>query len=449
MKKLLILFILPLFTYAQKDSVKVNYSEEVVEKFEKTSILDEYDKAFGGNRTVKSALRVGVQFNSRGNQSHLFASYEHKFGKDFSVNAGVLAAKLNDYRSFKVFIEPRWYFKMKDRISEGTQANNLTGDYVSLRVMGGSFNSYSINVNTYGERLLYTSSNEYHFAEAINYSLNYGRQLGNNVDFTISGGLRYIRESYVDGRGQLVWARYSDKTKYSWFLGTNFRFGTGLFFPRAKGINTNKCDFLLCNYEVKKLFKFNLNNLLSLDPYIKSLGINPEYEFKIGKSPFSLNSSLNLNMSNFWQYKMNYTQSGPILWDGTKENQFEAGMGLSEQIRYYVGMNRRIAKGKSASNLNGFYTAVSGGIGIYYINYPESYRTLFSDDIVDGISRAYTYSFAFGVQKQTAKNSFIDYGISFRPSKYQTTTYVNGIFTKGEEVQTISRNIYLKIGIAK
>ena len=58
MKKLILFLSIPFSLHAQSDSLKVTFSEEKVEKFEKTTLIDEYEKAFGGNRVVKSGLRM-------------------------------------------------------------------------------------------------------------------------------------------------------------------------------------------------------------------------------------------------------------------------------------------------------------------------------------------------------------------------------------------------------
>lgn len=61
MKNALILLLLSsTFAVAQThtDSLQLNYSEETVTEFKKTTLIDEYEKAFGGHRLVKSGLRL-------------------------------------------------------------------------------------------------------------------------------------------------------------------------------------------------------------------------------------------------------------------------------------------------------------------------------------------------------------------------------------------------------
>jgi hypothetical protein len=73
-------------------------------------------------------------------------NYEEKIGAStFSVNTGLAGRgynfKLNAVNnikikgySFKAYLEPRWYFKMKKEIANGTSANNLSGEYLALQL---------------------------------------------------------------------------------------------------------------------------------------------------------------------------------------------------------------------------------------------------------------------------------------------------------------------------
>lgn len=72
-------------------------------------------------------------------------NYEEKIAKStFSVVAGLMGrgydfklksennTQIKGY-SYKAYIEPRWYFKMKKEIANGTSANNLSGEYFALQ----------------------------------------------------------------------------------------------------------------------------------------------------------------------------------------------------------------------------------------------------------------------------------------------------------------------------
>jgi hypothetical protein len=73
-------------------------------------------------------------------------NYEEKIAQSvFSVTAGLAGrgynfkinsknnAQIKGY-SYKAYVEPRWYFKMKKEMANGTSANNLSGEYFALQL---------------------------------------------------------------------------------------------------------------------------------------------------------------------------------------------------------------------------------------------------------------------------------------------------------------------------
>src|SRR6218665_2555680 len=198
MKKLIAYFILllPLLVEAQTDTVKVSYSEEKVESFEKTTLLDEYEKAFGGNRVVKSALRLNFEKNLFGMETQfapyrIYSSqpmpqiqYEQKIGIDKSLITGIQWGRAPFLPNFNVDLEGRWYYKMKSRIKAGLQKANITGKYLSLRAEFNPFRNHS----TQGD--IYITNYESIFKSHSSYSLNWGIQFGNFLNYGFAMGLK-------------------------------------------------------------------------------------------------------------------------------------------------------------------------------------------------------------------------------------------------------------------
>ncbi len=419
MKKLILFTLFPLLTFAQKDTVKVLFSEEKVETFEKTTLLDEYDKAFGGNRIVKSALRFGTQTALNGGFIPSL-QFERKIATDKSIIAIIGGVGERYSTNFNIGLESRWYYKMKERVNKGTLNANITGEYISFK---GLFNP-TFRSSEYGELTsIYQLSGPIMFRVASTFSLNWGRQFGNNVDFGVSLGVKNGKESYISSKGGWINDNRSP-SQSTWFLSTNSRVGFGLYFPRKKQISTNYCEFLRCNYEVNHLFKANINNAFYLDRYNQKLKIDVAYERKIGRSPFSLNSNLIITLNNTYQFKQigsrdsvyqfsnrNYTISTPI-FSSTKKNFFDYSFEINEQLRYYLGMQKRIAKGKSANNLTGLYTGVQAAYKIgqsqdlFYIN------NSFNLNNTNNRNTSFI-GVILGYQVQTNRKSYLDIGTVF------------------------------------
>ena len=54
MEKVILFLGISFSLHAEIDSLKTTYTEEKVEKFEKTTLIDEYDIAFGGNKGLNN-----------------------------------------------------------------------------------------------------------------------------------------------------------------------------------------------------------------------------------------------------------------------------------------------------------------------------------------------------------------------------------------------------------
>jgi hypothetical protein len=465
-----ILVLFPLLAKSQTDNTKVSYSEETVENFEKTTLIDEYEKAFGNNRVVKSALRVsftglpGTSLSSRNyyplrsfiRELNPILQFEQKIGVDKSVVASFSGnqAKEDVFWNYDIGLEGRWYYSMKKRVEEGKQQPNITGRYVSIKVEANSFrySDFYKPFATYGV-------GTFLFKPTSTYSFNWGWQLGNNVNYGISVGVKHGKKSVVDDNNFWIDGTVSGKTAATFFISSNAQAGLGLFLPLKKRTANNFCDFLQCNYEVKQLFKINLNNMVYLDRYFQNLNLDIAYERKIGRSPFSINSNIKSEFFNNFVHDYTgsksdtvYSDTGAIqqvmmrsTFSKKLTNYIAYNFEIAEQLRYYVGMKNRIVKGKSASNLNGLYIGAQGIYRLYNQWFPNM-------DGSSGLRHAYqsresSIGLSVGYQLQTNRRSFLD--MSTNILRQKLTYLVDPLgFIRRPEISSII-NFSLKLGIAR
>lgn len=259
MKNLIIYLILlfPLFAKAQTDSTKVSFSEEKVENFEKTTLIDEYEKAFGNNRVVRSSLRVSlsglpstllssqVQYPIRNFIRDLnpVLQFEQKISVDKSLIASFSGNRHKDdlFWNADIGLEGRWYYQMRERVEAGKQQPNITGRYISLKV----------EANPYRYNPIYEVFREFGvrtfmFRATSTYSFNWGWQFGNNVNYGLSIGLKHGNKAIISDKNYWVDGTLSSKTTNTFFISTKAQAGLGLFLPLKKRTANNYCDFLQC-----------------------------------------------------------------------------------------------------------------------------------------------------------------------------------------------------------
>ncbi|WP_337044096.1 hypothetical protein [Emticicia sp. 17c] len=446
MKKLIILLItlLPIIVVGQTDSVKVSFSEESVTKFEKTTLIDEYEKAFGNNRVVKSAFRIGpANANMQANIETLRSIYpfvyfaksftpifefEQKIGIDKSFIVSYVGRNTRkSVMTENIFtLETRWYYEMKKRVAEGRQKPNITGKYLSLKALVNLYDYIS-----YSSIILFKPQT-FFFRPTSSYSVNWGWQFGNNVNFGFSAGLLHGNKAGIDQENGWLNEKQSNKKDISWFISSNARAGLGLYLPMKKKIANNTCDFLQCNYEVNQLLKVNLANAFYLDKYQQQVKLDVAYERKIGHSPLSVNSNITGTFSNYTTYTQTgmsldttYNSNGDIqsiisyvTYKPDLKGRQTYVAKLEEQLRYYIGMNKRVARGQSASNLNGFYVGLTGSYQV-----ASALSTFIDFDgirEVNGSEKQINVGLMLGYQVQTNRKSFIDVSTSILRQKIIT-----------------------------
>lgn len=447
MKKLLIFIFFPLFGFAQTDSIKVSFSEEKVDTFTRTEVVNFADR-IGQNRKANAALKFGAALSTtilRTTQTELFATYEQKFYNNFSIN---IALNFNgNYKPFIVEISPRWYFDMQKRTNQGLQASNFYGRYLGIRYKNRRAKNSS-TLDVYNLPYLETSM----------ISLDFGKQFGNILDISLSAGFKNVQETFLDSRGVLINNKFSPKNN-SWFVTSNFRIGFGDFFPRIPkhpSQKFEKLNFSNNNFDTNKLLKINSVNVISVDKYIQFLKIDIAYERRIKESSFSLNSTFvgqfnhflyfgqkgSIDTTYLYSESNNYKTTIPT-WQPIRINNFYKSIELSEQLRYYFSKNREIRKGKSGRNFNGPYTGIEANFTFSKIENTAINNEYFTKRL--SLGNKYGLGVILGVQNQFKSNIFFDWGVSFLVTNknaqlyYLTTTYG----------RNFSINPYLKIGFVK
>lgn len=458
MKNLIICLTLlfPLSAMAQNDSLKVSYSEEKVESFEKTTLIDEYEKAFGGNRVVTHALRVNFakipytpnlntfQYKFKDIFDNVVPQiqFEQKIGVDKSLIASFDWNRNVFIANYNIGLEGRWYYRMKDRVNAGIQKPNITGKYLSLKV---EYNPYQYR-SRYGNMIPgYAGGN---YKPIATHSLNWGTQFGNSLNFGLSAGIQYGNEGTINSEG--IWLDIkSGVKKVNWFITTNTQLGLGLYLPRKRKITNESCEFLRCNYEVKQLFKLNLNEVFYLDKYTQTAKLDLAYERKIGYSPFSVNSNVVGGFFNSYSFvetgERNPNPPFDFLYSPVKRYFFGYTYSISEQIRYYLNMQKKIVKGTSAGNLNGIYV---GLVGNYRVN---AYHSTTESEFSAPNSKQTNLNggLLVGYQVQTNRKSFLDINASYVYQNTKTQSEYNKVPHLSEYKGLKYFEISLKLGIAK
>jgi hypothetical protein len=439
MKKLFLFLIISFSLQAQSDSLKVTFSEEKVEKFEKTTLIDEYEKAFGGNRVVKSGLRMRV--SEPQNLSGLILQYEQKIGTQFSI-IGSLIGGYSSEGGFRgtTMLEGRMYYNMwREKILKNKQPN-ITGNFIALRLeTTNGWNQKNIlgqSVSTY---------NSIKLPGQTNYSIIWGRQFSNILEYGLQIGVKKINPSYIDGFTSDFFG--FNKNGFKPFISTQSQVGIGILFPKRPQINGEKCEFLRCNYEQKKLFKLNLNNAIYFEKNYQTLGFDGAFEHKLGQSKFSSNTNLNIALSRNQMPEFitidttfvnaegetingkNSKYTGQHLWSNTISTV------IREEIRYYFFLNEKTYA--NPKNLNGYY----------FKGFTEAGYTLGNETFIYN-AKSIFYGIGVGYQTLASKSSYLDISAAFGISKF-SSKFINNSKIEDYADNSPRFQLSIKLGLAK
>ncbi len=321
--------------------------------------------------------------------------FEHKLSKPVSINTGLSIHSQLFYSQLTVLFEPRWYFNKNKLTTKNQSADNLNGSYLSLR--GNATHRFLAN------DIFSFKSNVWSLR------LNYGiqKRVFNNFYINYRAGLGYgSRDNLMTASG------YIENNQDNLFIDSDFTLGVAFGSGKKKAVNT--CDLFRCFETEKRLWKFDITNLLpSLDKFFQSSSLRTAYEFKLGNNKaWSINAGLDMYLSrtNFGPWASSYTSIAYF----------------SLAPRYYYNINKNIAKGKSANNLSGCYLTLEMGLGA---TGPTKPITIAGQSVAPFFAKEDYYQAnswkiipKWGVQKRLFRKGFVDF--SFAPYWYQKTLKV-------------------------
>jgi hypothetical protein len=332
-----------------------------------------YDDVFMNKKETKWLFKVDwMGILGTGMQVH----FEHKLSKNISMNYTLGEYKENGFLSnrfgkYIAAIEPRFYLNFNHKEKKGKTVSNLNGNYIGLQAQ------YSLNKWLGGK---VESKPNWSFIASYGIQRRVFNRWYVDYQLGLGGGRFNLRDNNADKANDIDFWLHN-------------KFTLGLAFGGGKKSPTNKCDLFNCFEEEKSLWKFDVRDIYEGSNGYFVIRLNPEYERKIGKSSFSLNTTLGVSYTNW-----------------------VAGYGLKAGLepRYYYNMKKRIAKGKSANNLSGNYLSIN--VNCSYENYSYSSNYF---QTVDSTASKVSYSGStyrieprWGIQRRLFKNGFLDLSLS-------------------------------------
>lgn len=401
---------------AQQETVEYGVDSSYVPKMR---FVDEYDYVFMTREKTTNLIkfniaRIGerpplVRSNERlSSFIGISGGFEFKLSPEVSLNTNIIY-RFVDRRSFGLTridttggtftfilgsprwyvqslnfdVEPRWYFNMKRRIEDQLSENNLTGNYLSMKVgINNRFNRFETSN---------TIKNEFSSDFSIGPRLGLQRRVFRRFYVDAAVGFDYLfgngpafKEDNIENEDDL----------FEFKNISSFQFTTSLTFGLAWGktsanYNPNTCDALKCFVEENRIWKVDLINLAQIANQRFTGNVNIAYEQKLWKSPWSVTPEFNFN------YDAKFFDS-----DGRSSN---SSMWLRVGLKNYYNLKKRIAKGKSANNLSGDFW------GLYFTQ--RRFEQLFSGFSNPSIPTYVTFSPVWGLQRRLFKNAFFEFSL--------------------------------------
>ena len=313
-------------------------------------------------------------------------SLEKNLVKGFSLNAVLFNAatystgnSLADISGIEFSLESRWYYKNQKKLQENKSTANLSGSYIALGTGYRKF--FGVLDNEF-------STSDLEFMPIF---AKWGFQR------------RFLKRGFFDVGVMAGWNK-----SLSGVSGSSLFFNTyvdaGLAFTKDKyKLDFDKlCPVLRCHAEDRFLLKTNLVNIINLSYFngalIGFIAPNIEAEFKLGKSPFSINTKLGS--------KFQYAKS---LDSDFKENTNRIEPQMTIDGRYYYNLRRRMLTGKSGN-----------GLSANYISLGVMYRGIYMKRNFDISNYRHDISFVgiklgYGIQRLISNHLYlnINLGIAF------------------------------------
>jgi|GEM_PF-1990732 len=359
------------------------------------------EEAFMIDKETKGLIKLTptlFNLNSLFEEKEIGLGYEFKIGNSFSLypNATLnFLDSFDDIEFYSLGLEGRYFYRHNDNIKSGKQANNLSGNYISLGTdyLNSVSDFFEYNISSYSLNLGYQQR-----------FLNYGY-----IDQSLS--LTYFNSSF-DPFG---FPGSNSETFYQISFSFNTQIGIG--FGQNHSLSDNaKCPIFRCNQDRFSAWKYNVRRTWGIS-YRKpdnfegafSFFLNPNfiYEKKIGSSSVSINHDFDLFL--------NY--SDVALDQITTEFGLQiATFSYRPALRSYIFQKNQMTNGKSGNNLSGFYAFVRPEF--LYNNskfFQLSERTVFLN--ISGQA-------GIGYQKEILNNLFIDIDLGVSKNIYNSKTSV-------------------------
>lgn len=379
---------------AQKDTVFVSHSESR-EVLSPSAITDARDEVFKMQEPCRFLLKLnlatllplqtrdaaiyrGVFLEDAWKVQGLEWSGEFKLRPSLSIDAGLQTTLRNQgnwFTSLTARIEPRWYYGMSRKIKKGTQADNLSGNYLSVEY-----------AHTW-----YKSATQ---SDLNSLLINWGaqRRLFNRgyFDLGFGAGMAWFPSSPFSRGGRILYARP--------------RLAVGLALARRQSDKStgSYCDVLRCFVEERRMWKVDLFTLADFyaDYRTRVVALNPKiaFEQKIGASAWSVQTEIGGSY-----YYGRYTSGLNDQKQYFHTQVYQTTISL--QPRWYFNLKRRIAQGKSGNSLSGMYVGLQGRWAYGYE--PAS-------NIQAGAERSvqhWSLAPVWGLQHRFMKNGYADFNI--------------------------------------
>jgi hypothetical protein len=410
----IILFLCTSQTVFGQDTLQI--TTEIDTTFKNTKYFIAYGDADLANQVTTRMFKFDpLSWLLFGNESasQLKLEYEHKLNPSLSVNAaigfqgaivGSTFLTRNMYSSFSwvASIEPRWYLGMAEKVRKKQAANNLSGNYIGVRlstfITPSGWANTAIEQKTLPDSLITaaTQSRLMGYRLELNYGIQRRLFKRGYVTFSFGGGVALEEGIRVDN---VVTKTLSTKTLWRPFVNNKVSFGW-VFGGDSKNSKTNvtQCDLFRCFEEEGKLFKINLLGLAKiLDLRNVATETTASYEFWLNKeNSFSLNSSL--------YFRGEYLKAPPSELNSLqKAPSWLVETGARIEGRYYYNLQKRIASGKSAQNFSANYWGLP-------IDYSHSNYVTTSKFVQDPKTTETTFKigFVYGAQRRLFKNGYLD-----------------------------------------
>ncbi|MBN2174434.1 MAG: hypothetical protein JW731_09890 [Bacteroidales bacterium] len=332
---------------------------------------------------------------------HLKVAFEKRITPVFTLNFSAdnsssdlfLWAPENDV--FKLSMDTRWYYSQNKKVNQSKVARSMSDNYISLGLEYIHFYEY--------------------YPEHFDYDQNY---------FSINSkwGLqrRLLKHGIVDigFKTGIVFGAQNYSTP-SFTFNTYIDLGLALTKDKYTLDREKLCPVLRCYESQKYLLKTDFSQLINFSFLQKDIyfEISPKiaFEYKIGSSPFSLNTELGGGFM-FYNHKNPSNQKG--FTQSILHNEYKNWRIYIElESRWYYNLHRRILKGKSGNGLSASYIAIGGSYKYFKENwvpegyyYPKAY-------VVGGWQRLFTKHLYFDIQlgfEQTFQTEYTQGGLDPR-----------------------------------